>query len=144
MAYYCNSILCIICVSIGNILRYKSSGYITQLFITNQTSILLFEEQLSIFFPLRLCILRFCQHIYFILMSTVDVINIYVGQASGTSKEAIVPEGMWTLFYSFCVSVSLFTFIIAVKLTIRPDGFHISQFVRDVLVVLLSPVISGE
>ena len=86
--------------------------------------------------------IRNIQHIYFILMSTVDVI-IYVGQASGTSKETIVPEGMWTLFYSFCVSVSLFTFIIAVKLTIRPAGFHISQFVRDVLVVLLSPVISG-
>ena len=49
-------------------------------------------------------------------MSTVDVI-IYVGQASCTSKETIVPKGMWTLFYSFCVSVSLFTFIIAVKQT---------------------------
>ena len=73
-------------------------------------------------------------------MSTVDVI-ICVGQASGTSKETIVPKGIWSLFYSFCVSVSLFTFIIAVKL--RPAGFHISQFIRDFLVVLLSMISDG-
>ena len=36
--------------------------------------------------------IRNIQHIYFILMSTVDVI-IYVDQASGTSKDTIVPKG---------------------------------------------------
>ena len=35
---------------------------------------------------------------------TVDVI-IYVGQASGTSKDTIVPKGKWTVFNSFCINL---------------------------------------